>query len=80
MLFIGGGVPKFELLDTPARELLKTWNLVSTQDRDRATGKKIINEIRRENFEKSIVEKGSLLPTNDHIETGTKVRAPGYQT
>ena len=23
MLFIGGGVPKFELLGTPARELLK---------------------------------------------------------
>ena len=46
MLFIGGGVPKFELLDTPAREFSKTWNLVSTQDSDRATGKKIINEIR----------------------------------
>ena len=26
-----------------------------------------------EHFEKSIVEKGLLLPTNDHIETGTQV-------
>ena len=39
---------------------------------------KIIKEIRRENFEKDIVVKGSPLPTNDHIETGTQVRAPGY--
>ena len=80
MLFIGSGVPKFELLGTPAREFSKTGNLVSTEDTYRATGKKIKKEIRRENFEKSIVEKGSLLPTNDHIETGTKVRALGYPT
>ena len=32
MLFIGGGVPKFELLGTPARESSKTWNLVSIED------------------------------------------------
>ena len=44
----------------------------------RATGLKILKEIRQENFEKSIVEKRSLLPINDHIETGTQVRAPGY--
>ena len=72
MLFIGGGVPKTELLGTPAREFSKTWNLVRTEDTYRATGNKILNEIRPENFEKSIVEKGSLLPTNDHIETGIK--------
>ena len=68
MLFIGGGVPKFEFLDTPAREFSKTWSLVSTKDTYRAAGKKIINKISRENFENSIVEKESLLPTNDHIE------------
>ena len=78
MLIIGGGVPKFELLGTPAREFSKTLNVVRTEDIYIATSKKILNEIRLENFEKSIVEKGSLLPTNDHIETGTKVRAPGY--
>ena len=78
MLFIGGGVPKFELLGTPAREFSKTWNLVSIEDTYRATGRKNLKEIRRENFEKSIEEKGWLLPTNDHIETGTQVRAPGY--
>ena len=78
MLFIGGRVPKFELLGTPVREYSKTWNLVSIEEICRATGMKILKEIRRENFEKSIVEKGSLLPTNDHIETGTQVRAPGY--
>ena len=50
---------------------------VSIEDTYRASGKKILKEIRREKFEKSIVEKGSLLPTNDHIETGTKVRSPG---
>ena len=51
---------------------------LSIEDICRATGRIILKEIRRENFEKSIVEKGSLLPTNDHIETGTQVRAPGY--
>ena len=50
MLFIGVGVPKFELLDNPAREILKTGNLVSTEDTYRATGKKISKEFRRENF------------------------------
>ena len=80
MLFIGGGVPKFELLGTTAREFSKISNRVSIENICRATGKKIQKEIRLENFEKSIVEKGSLLPTNDHIETGTKVRAPGYPT
>ena len=69
MLFIGGGVPKFKLLSTPAREFSKTSNLVSIEDICRATGRKILKEIRREHFEKSIVEKGSLLPTIDHIET-----------
>ena len=78
MLFTGGGVPMFELLVTPARAISKTWNLVSIEDICRATGRKILKEIRRENFEKSIVEKGSVLPTNDHIETGTHVRAAGY--
>ena len=34
--------------------------------------------IRRENFEKRIVEKGSLLPTKDYVETGTQVRAQVY--
>ena len=48
------------------------------EDTYRATGRKMLKEIRRENFEKRIVEKGSLLPTNDHIETVTQVRAPGY--
>ena len=51
---------------------------MSIEDISRATGRTILNEIRREKFEKSIVEKGSLLPTNDHIEMGTQVRAPGY--
>ena len=78
MLFIGGGVPKFELLGAPAREFSKTWNLACIEDTYRATGRKMLKEIRLENFEKHIVEKGSLLPTNDHIETGTQVRAPGY--
>ena len=50
---------------------------MSIEDIYRATGRKILKEIRRENFEKSIVEKGSLLPTNDHIETGTKFELPG---
>ena len=58
MLFIGGGVPKFELLDTPAREFPKTWNLVSIEDTYRATGKKMLKEIRLKNFEKSIVQNG----------------------
>ena len=80
MLFIFGGVPKFELLSTPVREISETWNLKSIEDTYTGTIKKILKEIRWENFEQSIVEKGSLLPTNDHIETGTKVRAPGYPT
>ena len=45
---------------------------MSEEDTYRASGKKFFKEI-----VESIVEKGSLLPTNDHIETGTKVRAPG---
>ena len=53
---------------------------MSIEDTYRATSKKILKEIRRENFEKCIVEKGSLLPTNDHIETGTKVPDPAYPT
>ena len=73
-------VPKFELPATNPTEFSKRWNLVSTEDTYRATGNKIKKEIRRKKFEKSIVEKGSLLPTNDHIETGTKVRALGYPT
>ena len=44
----------------------------------RATGRKILKEIRLEKFEKNIVEKGSLLHTNDYIETGTQVRAPAW--
>ena len=51
---------------------------MSIEEICRATGRKILKEIRLENFEKSIVEKGPLLPTNNHIETGTQVRAPGY--
>ena len=53
--------------------------LGSTED-EYATSRKILKEIRRENFEKSIEEKGSFLHTNDYmyIETGTLVRAPGY--
>ena len=77
MLFIGGGVPKFELLRTPATEFSKTWNLVSIKDICRATGRKILKEIRRENSEKNILEKGWLLPRNERIETCTQVRAPG---
>ena len=71
MLFIGGGVPKFELLVIPAWEFSKTWNLMSIEDVCGASSRKILKEIRQENFEKSIVEKGSLLPKNAHIETGT---------
>ena len=80
MLFSFGGVPKFELLNTPVRDIFETWNLKSIEDTYTGTIKKILKEILWENFEKSIVEKGSLLPTNDNIETGTKVRAPGYPT
>ena len=78
MLFIGGGVPAFGLLGTPDREFWKTWNLVSIEDIYRATSRTILKEILRENFEKSIVEKASLFPTNDHIETDNQVRGPGY--
>ena len=78
MLFIGLGVPKFGLLGTTARKFSKTGNLVSIEDICRATGRTILKEIRRENFEKSIVERRSLLPTNNRLETGTQVRAPGY--
>ena len=78
MLFIGGRVPKVELLGIPARQFSKTWNLVSIEEICRGTGMNISKEIRRENFETSIVEKVSLLPKNDHIETGTQVRAPLY--
>ena len=65
-------------LGYPAREFSKTRNLVSIEDTHRATGRKISKEIRRDNFEKSIVEKGSLLHTKDYIQTGTQVRASGY--
>ena len=51
---------------------------MSIDDICRATGRTILKEICQENFEKSIVEIGSLLLTNDYIETGTQVRAPGY--
>ena len=71
MPFISGGVPMFELLGTQTREISKKWNLVSIEDTHRATGRNILKEIRRENFEKSIVEKGSLLHTNHYIQTGT---------
>ena len=40
-LIIGGRVPKFELLGTPAREFSKTWNLVRIEEICRATGMKI---------------------------------------
>ena len=50
-------VPKFELPGTPPREFSKTWNLVSIEDTYRATGKKMLKEIRLKNFEKSIVQK-----------------------
>ena len=52
---------------------------MSVENTYRAIGRKGFKEIRRENFEKSIVEKGSLLHTNDYIETGIEVRAPGTQ-
>ena len=78
MPFIGGGIHKFELLGIPARKFSKRRNLVSIEDTQRATGRKISKEIRRDNFEKSIVEKGSLLHTKEDIQTGTQVRASGY--
>ena len=43
----------------------------------RATGRTILKDIRREKFEKIIVEKGSFLLTNDHIETVPKFELPG---
>ena len=49
---------------------------MSIEDTYRATVRKILKEMRWENFDKSIVEKGSLFYTNDYIETGTQVRAP----
>ena len=70
MLFIGGGVP-VRAPGYPSYGVLKDMNLVSIEDTYRASGKKILKIIRRENFEKSIVEKGSLLPSNNHFETGT---------
>ena len=45
---------------------------MSIEDICRAIGRTILKEICLENFEKSIVEKGSPLPTNDNIETGTR--------
>ena len=48
---------------------------MSIEDTYRASGRKIVKEMRRENFEK--VEKVSLLHTNDYIEMGTQVRASG---
>ena len=80
MLFIGSEVPKFELLGTPVREFLMTGNLVTIENTQNATGRGVQEEIRRENFEKSIVEKGTLLHTNYLIETGTQVQTPGYPT
>ena len=56
MLFIGCGVPKFELLGTQAREFRKTSNFISIEDISTATGRTILKGIRRENFEKRIVE------------------------
>ena len=44
----------------------------------RATGRNILKEIRSGNFEKMILEKGSLVHTNDYIETGIQVRDPLY--
>ena len=41
MLFIVGGVPKFELLSPPVRESSETWNLMSIEDTYSATIKKI---------------------------------------
>ena len=78
MLFTGDWVPKFELLGNPAREFSKKWNLVSIEDTNWTTGRKILKVIRLENFEKSIVAKRSLLHTNDYIDTGTQVRAHVY--
>ena len=57
MLVIDGAVPKFELLGTPAIECSMRLNFVSIEDTYRATGRIVLKEIRRENFEKSIVEK-----------------------
>ena len=50
---------------------------MSIEDICRASGRTILKEIRKGNFEKSIVEKGSLLFTNVHIETGSEVQPPG---
>ena len=41
MLFIGVGVPKFELLVSPARKSIKTWNLKGIEEVCRATSRKI---------------------------------------
>ena len=51
---------------------------MSVEKTYRAIGRNILKEIRLENFEKSILEKGSLLHTNNYIETGTQVRDPVY--
>ena len=48
-------VPKFELPGTPAREFSKRSNMVSIEDIYRATSRNLLKEIRRENFEKSLV-------------------------
>ena len=42
----------------------------------RPTSRNLFEEIRRENFEENIVEKGLLLPTNDPIETRSKFELP----
>ena len=54
MLFIGGGVP-VRAPGYPSYGVFKDMNLVSIEDTYRASEKKILKIIRRENFEKNIV-------------------------
>ena len=70
-------VPKFELPGTPAREFSKTWNLVSIEDTYRATGKKMLKEIRLKNFEKSIVQKNHFCLQTTILRRVPKFELPG---
>ena len=55
-------VPKFEFPGTPPREFSTRRDLVSIEGVYRATSRNLLKEIRRVNFEKSIVDyKGLML-------------------
>ena len=56
MLANGVGIPKFELLGTPAREFSKKGNFVSIEDTYSETFREIFKEICPEEFEKSILD------------------------